>query len=632
MMASRFRFALVTSLLCSVAAPAAADWHRIDTPNFILVGDVSARELRGLAGKFEGFRETLTRVLSKGATAAAVPTVVIVFPNDKAFTPFKPTYQGKPIEGIRGLFVPGQHINQIAMVSGSEESDRIVFHEYTHLVIGNLMPRVPIWLNEGLAEFYSTFRLMDGGRRAQLGMPIVEHLQLLQQSGRLQLPELLKVDRASPFYNESARATVFYAESWALTHLILNGHPSRVNELAAYLRSVNGGVPEDRAWEESFGTARMDQAFRGYLQRPTYNTVVIEFSDSVTNLPAAAVDLRPSDADAFLAGFLAARHELDRAASRLATAMRDDPGNPLVNATMAQIEIGQQQSAKAEARLLAAGKTEDWFASYATGIALTELTDGPSTTDRENEVIRAARLRFDAVQRARANLPNVLVELVSLELRHDGVPSSDMRSAIARARELAPGRVDYAFVQAQLLGRVGDFAGARNVLGPLMTDSFPPDVRNAARRLMGVVIDWQNSVQSANRRAERPATPTSTGSTRVAAPDARSESPRHDDRGGKFRPEYRPVGSGEARLEGTLRQIDCQAGGAARFHVDGGESVPLVAPRLLDVDFITYRDNVTGGVNCGVLKVPMRVFVTWREGNADRQERVVVAIEFLPRD
>ncbi len=78
-----------------------APWHRIDTPNFIIVGDVSARELRATATKFEGFHEALRRVLPSATTSAPVPTVVIVFPNNAAFTPFKPQYQGKPEGGGR---------------------------------------------------------------------------------------------------------------------------------------------------------------------------------------------------------------------------------------------------------------------------------------------------------------------------------------------------------------------------------------------------------------------------------------------------------------------------------------------------------------------------------------------------
>src|SRR5262245_8641867 len=78
-------------LLCfCVASPSEAQWRRIDSPNFVVVGDVAESNLREVAVKFEAFREMLGRLLGEGLTATPVPTVVLVFPHDRAFTPFKP--------------------------------------------------------------------------------------------------------------------------------------------------------------------------------------------------------------------------------------------------------------------------------------------------------------------------------------------------------------------------------------------------------------------------------------------------------------------------------------------------------------------------------------------------------------
>src|SRR4249920_874101 len=101
------RSVLVSLAVILAAAPCTAEWRRLDSPNFTVVGDVSARELRDMAVKFEGFREALSRAISERATAAAVPTIIIVFPNEKAFAPFKPTYQGKRRTDVAGFFAPG---------------------------------------------------------------------------------------------------------------------------------------------------------------------------------------------------------------------------------------------------------------------------------------------------------------------------------------------------------------------------------------------------------------------------------------------------------------------------------------------------------------------------------------------
>lgn len=112
---------LAVTLLAVAAAPCAAEWRRLDSPNFVIVGDVGAGTLRDIAIRFEGFRETLSRVLSDRVTSTAVPTIVIVFPTDKAFTPFKPKYQGKPIE-LAGLdFDDGGDVGEEAVVRRDPE-------------------------------------------------------------------------------------------------------------------------------------------------------------------------------------------------------------------------------------------------------------------------------------------------------------------------------------------------------------------------------------------------------------------------------------------------------------------------------------------------------------------------------
>src|SRR5215468_1581510 len=265
----------------ATAAPAPAAWRRIDSPNFIVVGDASARDLRAMATKFEAFRETLRRVMPAVTSASPVPTVVVVFASEDSFLPFVPTYQGKPRRDIGGYAAPGRNVNYIAVRNdGNDFTDRAIFHEYTHLIVANAVTRVPVWLNEGLAEFYSTFTLKDGGKRAVIGAPIDEHLDLLDGAVRIPLVELLKADRTSPLYNEENRASAFYAESWALTHMLVNGQPSRVNELSDYLQRVNNGADEKQAWQQVFGD-QTETKFREYVTRPIFMTGVVDFAEKV---------------------------------------------------------------------------------------------------------------------------------------------------------------------------------------------------------------------------------------------------------------------------------------------------------------------------------------------------------------
>jgi hypothetical protein len=621
--------------LLAIAAPASAAWRRVDTPNFIVVGDVSARTLRNVATKFEGFHEALRRVLPSASTSSPVPTVVIVFPNDAAFAPYRPTYQGKVRTDVAGYAGAGLDVNYIAMLDVGEFSERVIFHEYTHMIVANAVARVPVWLNEGLAEFYSTFALMDGGKRAQIGRPIAEHLQLLNGSVRVPLADLLKVDAQSPLYNEGARASDFYAESWALTHMLLNDQPRQVKELADYLRRVSDGAVPAEAWETVFGTSRTENALRRYVTRPTFTTVVIDFAEKVIAVPAVERLLSVGETAAILSTLQLRRRGRDEAARILEPALKQEPANALANAAMARLETARGDAPAAEKRLMALAATDDWFAAYNAGLALLEAADIQHGKSGLEPALARSSGWLEQVRKDHGELPNVLASLARIELAGDN-PSAAARDNIARAHALAPGRVDYVLTQAELFAEARDFAAARRVVGPLMTSAYPEDVRNAARRLMGGLVDLERALSPAvGSRApvgRSPAAPNER-SRSVAVPDAEEGKPR-DTRGqGRFVPDFRTVQTGEQRSEGVLERIDCPAGAAARFMVrDASGLTPYEVVKMADVDFISYRGDLTGGVSCGPFKEPMRVYVTWRDGPAPARQKTVVAVEFLPKN
>jgi hypothetical protein len=237
----------------------------------------------------------------------------------------------------------------------------------------------------------------------------------------------------------------------------------------------------------------------------------------------------------------------------------------------------------------------------------------------------------------------MLAGLAAVEVLGEAAPPSPAAQAhIARARTLAPGRIDYALIQAELFANARDFVSARAVVGPLMTSAYPEDVRSAARRLMGGLVELERGLSggggSPARSAEASATnggppAPSERSRSVGVPDADQGKPRDTAGQGRFVPAYRQAQAGEQRLEGTLERIDCPAGAAARFMVrDASGLTPLEVAKMADVDFISYRGDLTGSVSCGPLKEPMRVYVTWREGPPPGRRKTVVAVEFLPKN
>jgi hypothetical protein len=217
MITKRFVFPLAITLCLLVVVSqhntvAAKDnWVSIRTTNFFLLGNGGEKQTRQVGLKLEQFREAFIRLFPNIRFITPVPTTVIVFKSDSSYAPFK------SMANSVGYFQPGSDVNYITLtteLNASQDPFSVIFHEYTHLLVNNTLKNAPLWFNEGLAEYYSTFKINDD-QKVTLGAPIGNHVFLLRQSKMLPLKTLFEVDHKSPHYNESKKQGIFYAQSWA---------------------------------------------------------------------------------------------------------------------------------------------------------------------------------------------------------------------------------------------------------------------------------------------------------------------------------------------------------------------------------------------------------------------------------
>ena len=138
----------------------------VKSESLTAVGDTTPAALRDVARRLEQFRIALASVVSDARRPLPLPTLVYVFASRAAIQPFLPLRDGRPA-ALRGYFHRDADQYALAMsMDEDEESASIVFHEYTHLLVQRART-LPIWLNEGLAEYFSTFALASRGRSAR---------------------------------------------------------------------------------------------------------------------------------------------------------------------------------------------------------------------------------------------------------------------------------------------------------------------------------------------------------------------------------------------------------------------------------------------------------------------------------
>ena len=154
-----------------------------------------------------------------------------------------------------GVFLSGPERHYVALrldIQGPIPY-RTLYHEYFHLLQRINHPRVPLWLSEGLAEFYAHTRISEEG--IALGLPSQAHVSRLRSEKMLPLKTLFRVDRGSEHYNEAEKASIFYSQAWALTHYLMTagrGEDSRrpIDELLGLLQQ---GVRRDQAVQMALG-------------------------------------------------------------------------------------------------------------------------------------------------------------------------------------------------------------------------------------------------------------------------------------------------------------------------------------------------------------------------------------------
>src|SRR5690348_15278130 len=179
-----------------------------------------------------------------------------------------------------GFFQPGEDVNYIAMSLDARERDpySIAFHEYVHLHLRDNVPQAPVWLNEGLAEFYGHLQFSAG--EAVLGAPL-SYLHLLRSQELLPLTTLLAIDHKSPHYNEQDKSGIFYGESWALVHYLMLGGPGRQDQFRRFLQQVSRGEDVAKSLESSFGMTleTIEKELRAYVNRGDLPTLRLASGD-----------------------------------------------------------------------------------------------------------------------------------------------------------------------------------------------------------------------------------------------------------------------------------------------------------------------------------------------------------------
>lgn len=236
-------FLLIAALLCGCQSlrtgslrpePPAAEgtpaWpgkHSARVSQYVFFADFELKKEDPLFVELGELREQVVRDLQLPTASSAVQ--VYLFEDREKYEKFMHArYPDLP--NRRAFFVA-----QPKTVGGADEllvftfwGDRVkqdLRHELTHALLHSVLKDVPLWLDEGLAEYYELPVNTDGVN--------VKHLEELKRGpftpDLARLEQLTQVQQMSP---------AEYREAWAWVHLMQRGSPAARQVLLAYLQQL----------------------------------------------------------------------------------------------------------------------------------------------------------------------------------------------------------------------------------------------------------------------------------------------------------------------------------------------------------------------------------------------------------
>jgi tetratricopeptide (TPR) repeat protein len=484
------------------------NWVEVRSPHFTVASNGSEKDARRVAGQFEQMRAMFHIAFPPFRTDPPQPIYIVAVKNEGTMKSLLPEYwEKKGHLHPDGIYQAGHDKDYVVLRLDSQGSNpyHVVYHEYTHALLHLNFTGLPLWLDEGLAEFFGNTTL--GERESQTGTVNAETLQFLQQRQTIPVETLLQVDHSSPYYNESDRASVFYAESWALVHYLMMNPDARQQQLlskftAAWDRTQN----QVEAARQTFGDLkRFANVIDGYLHQRTFLVGVVKMQQADESKTYAARHLSAGEALTVQGDFLA-REKRPEAKAMLDEAVRLDPNLGVAHESMGYWYYRRQELEKADDEMkLAIAHGDNGFAPmYFHGALLAQLARSKETSDEA----------IASLQKSTELNPQFAPAFDMLAYAYSSSPESLSKAlkASVTAAKLSPSTHEYVFHLIHLLISNNQTADARTLAQRVSAGAATPEERSTAESLLSQIAEHEKWMATANEkhavdaRSDRPPT------------------------------------------------------------------------------------------------------------------------------
>jgi len=558
------------AILSTVPLPGAKHetWIEVRSPNFIVASNAGEQQAHKAAVRLEQMRAVLRQSLQVAKEHGNVMVTVLAVKDEASMKALLSEYWSQNHVHPAGIFIyqMNQYFAAIQLDAPGLDPYHTIYHEYFHSLTMPYYPNLPLWISEGLAEFYGNSQISDSA--VMVGRADADLIAQLTQGNLIPLDVLFKVDYRSPYYNEQNKTSLFYAESWALTHyLMLGDKRAHKPMLDAYLDALMHGATQEQAATQCFGDLHnLQRTLQAYIGQKTFYVFTSGPPPEVPAVELQARELSDAEVDAYRGGFAAVRGKSQDAITMLERAVRADPKLALGYQYLGFAEYQDKKYAEALTDFTRAIELNP-------SNALTRFLRAYLTSTQRGAVGDDAQMEED-LRAAIAISPEFAPPygVLAMYVANRGDNLAEALRLAQKAQALEPGNAVYQIDLASVLARMNRFQEAHKIAVHARANATNPSELAEAERLLAYLdqVRQDSDGDSADDSDEQGPAAVQQSSPRSSAATSATASPADIPEGAQAL-----AAAGEAGSSGTLREatgmvtkLSCMGG--LKFELDTG--------------------------------------------------------------
>ncbi len=584
----------------------ASNWVQVRSRHFRVVSDAGEGQARAVAQRFEQMRAIFGTMFHRNSLNSPVPLEIVAFRSQDEFMRYVPMWKGKPVS-LTGFFQGSDDQNFIGIEMSSSDPFGTVCHEYVHLLLRENFPAMPLWFEEGFAEYFATLKVNRD--QVELGAVPPQYASLLASTKWMPVTDLFSVQHDSDAYNDNDRRSIFYAESWlAVQYLIAN---NRLVDAFKYLHlNQIEGVPVADAMQQAFGMApaRFEKVLQDYLaSHPVPSRMSMpELNDE----PYTASGISDVNTAALLADMhVHSKDHVQESQQEFQAVLQKDPGNVIANRGLGYwyLSNGQyDQAARAFQKALTANDNDaqlHYLLAYLMNRKALKTGGAP-----DNAVVMRQELeRAIQLDPSMADAHNLLAFALAADNKLDMAIQAEMKAiALNPSAETYQANLSHLYIKAE---RWDD---AEAVLKRLQTAGDPKVRDNATQNLAALKKNQEMAAEQKRVRAAGIADPTAPQWKLPADMKEEAQPEETEDKLDTRKTLY---------MYAQLESVDCSQDPVAVLTVRKG-------PKLMKLRTGNYRKLVVMGADefsCGWRE--KKVLVNYKPGGKSDGDVVTLEVE-----